>query len=133
MLSELNGRIDEAAREAGREPEEIRRGYNLMGTLYTGCSDTRAPGLKAEFISGTVGEWVDLLVHWYQDYGQDTFIFWPIAGNQLLQNEAALEPNPQAALSRTWRTSALLTVSEASPSFIARTSAKSSMTSANRS
>ncbi len=39
----------------------------------------------------------------------------------------------QAALSRAWRTSALLIISEASPSFIARTSAKSSITPANRS
>jgi hypothetical protein len=31
--------------------------------------------------------WIDLIVHLYQDRGMDTFIFWPLGDNQLLQAE----------------------------------------------
>jgi hypothetical protein len=31
---------------------------------------------------------VDQLVELYTDYGQDTFNFWPVSGNQLVQIEA---------------------------------------------
>jgi alkanesulfonate monooxygenase SsuD/methylene tetrahydromethanopterin reductase-like flavin-dependent oxidoreductase (luciferase family) len=86
-LPRLNRLIDDGADEAGREPSDIRRGYNLMGVLDVGRRDTRIPGLKEDFINGTVEDWVDLLVQWYVDYRQDTFIFWPIAGNQNVQIE----------------------------------------------
>jgi hypothetical protein len=37
---------------------------------------------------GPIQQWVDEIIRLHQDYRQDTFIFWPEAGNQLLQIEA---------------------------------------------
>ena len=87
-LANLNQRIDEGAKEAGREPNSVRRGYNLMGVLNTGQPDTHVPGLKAEYVNGTAQEWVERLVGWYETYRVDTFIFWPVAGNASAQIEA---------------------------------------------
>ena len=87
-LANLHQRIDAGAEEAGRKPNEIRRGYNLMGVLDTGRPDTRIRGLKAEFLNGTAQEWVEQLVGWYETYRVHTFIFWPVAGNASAQIEA---------------------------------------------
>ncbi len=87
-LLELNQWIDEGAQEAGRETGEIRRGYNLMGVLNIGREDTTMAGLGAEYVYGSVQEWADKIVEWYEEYGQDTFNFWPLAGNQAVQIEA---------------------------------------------
>lgn len=87
-LPELNHLIDEGAQEAGRAPSDIRRGYNLMGVLNIGRADTTIPGLKADYIYGSVQDWVEKIIYWYKSYRQDTFIFWPVAGNQLVQLEA---------------------------------------------
>jgi alkanesulfonate monooxygenase SsuD/methylene tetrahydromethanopterin reductase-like flavin-dependent oxidoreductase (luciferase family) len=87
-LAEVNERIDEGAEQAGRDPSAIRRGYNLMGVLDLGREDTKATGLDDNYVKGSVEEWVDKLVNWYHNDRQDTFIFWPVAGNQRLQIEA---------------------------------------------
>lgn len=86
-LLEINERIDEGAAEAGRSPTEIRRGYNLMGVLDLGRSDTKAGEQQAHNIYGPVQHWVDEIVRFYHDYRQDTFTFWPVAGNERLQIE----------------------------------------------
>lgn len=88
QLREINRRIDEGAEEVGRDPSEIRRGYNLMGILDIGRDDTGTAGVGDDYLTGSVQDWVDTLVEWYHDYRQDTFIFWPVAGNQLVQIEA---------------------------------------------
>lgn len=60
--------IDEAARQAGRDPSEIRRVANVNGTITTGSSEG--------FLRGPAGQWVDDLRRLRDDYGFDTFIFW---------------------------------------------------------
>ena len=87
-LANLHQRIDAGAEEAGRKPNEIRRGYNLMGVLDTGQPDTRIRGVGAEFLNGTTQEWIEQLIGLYENYRMDTFIFWPIAGNGPAQIEA---------------------------------------------
>jgi len=87
-LLQFNRWIDEGAEEAGRDANTIRRGYNLMGVLDLGRDDTTAPGLKDNYLQGDVSYWVEKIVDWYSDYRQDTFIFWPVAGNQQVQVEA---------------------------------------------
>ena len=87
-LLELNRRIDAGAQEAGRDPSQIRRGYNLMGVINVGRENTPIPGLKAENVYGSIQDWTDKILHWHQEYRQDTFIFWPAAGNKLVQIEA---------------------------------------------
>jgi alkanesulfonate monooxygenase SsuD/methylene tetrahydromethanopterin reductase-like flavin-dependent oxidoreductase (luciferase family) len=84
-LNEINARIDEGAQEAGRSPDAIRRGYNLMGAISTGQDGTIT--LKEKYVSGTVQEWVDTLVNWHQEKRLDTFMFWPVAGDHLHQIE----------------------------------------------
>jgi alkanesulfonate monooxygenase SsuD/methylene tetrahydromethanopterin reductase-like flavin-dependent oxidoreductase (luciferase family) len=60
--------IDEAARAAGRKPADVRRIYNVVGTIGRG----RGSGLI-----GDVQTWIDALTDWALDLGLDTFVFWP--------------------------------------------------------
>lgn len=100
-LPQVNHLVDEGARQSGRAPTAIRRGYNLMGVLSTGSARTAVPGLKDDYISGSIQEWVDQLLRWHADHRIDTFIFWPVAGDQPEQIEAFAEqvvPAVKAAL-----------------------------------
>jgi alkanesulfonate monooxygenase SsuD/methylene tetrahydromethanopterin reductase-like flavin-dependent oxidoreductase (luciferase family) len=63
--------IDAAAREAGRDPSDVRRIYNVIGVI--GDAPDGAPGLV-----GGVGHWVDTLTRWVVELGFDTFILWPV-------------------------------------------------------
>ena len=73
--------IDAAAEEAGRDPQVIRRNYNVMGMIVPpGQSGVRARGQG--MIVGTADEWVDTLVRFAADLRMDTFIFWPVAGDE---------------------------------------------------
>ncbi len=67
-LPELQGRIDEAATGAGREPKEIRRAYNISGRIGEG-----GDGL----LDGPVSQWVEELTRFALELGMDTFIYWP--------------------------------------------------------
>lgn len=94
-LDYLNENIDAGAREAGRDPAAIRRGYNLMGVI-----DDVPPSMD-DNIRGPVGYWVEELIRFHQDYRVDTFNFWPgsddVAGQfELFANEVA--PAVRAAL-----------------------------------
>lgn len=73
-LPQINARIDEGAREAGRSPEAIRRGYNLAGMIQPGAGNfsyAAQPGI----LNGTAEYWVDQIIRLYHEYRQDTFIF----------------------------------------------------------
>ena len=61
--------IDAAANESGRRPSDVRRLYNVVGSV--GARDG-GQGLR-----GPVELWVDTLAAWATDLGFDTFIFWP--------------------------------------------------------
>lgn len=77
-LLEINRQIDEGAQEAGRQPSEIRRGYNLMGIVDYGQVGGKPANLNPGVIYGTVRDWVAELMRLYHEYRQDTFIFWPV-------------------------------------------------------
>ena len=67
-LPEMNKRIDEGAAEAGREPQEIRRAYNVSGRI----------GPEADGpLYGPTSKWVETLIAFVLEHGMDTFIFWP--------------------------------------------------------
>ena len=68
--------IDEAAIAAGRDPAEIRRIYNVIGTIGRG---------PRQGLVGDVDAWVDFLTRAVVELGFDTFVFWPVteAANQL--------------------------------------------------
>jgi alkanesulfonate monooxygenase SsuD/methylene tetrahydromethanopterin reductase-like flavin-dependent oxidoreductase (luciferase family) len=96
-LPRYNRIIDEGAAEAGRKPQDIRRGYNLQGVIDLGRSDTRLENPRDEHIFGSVEHWCNEIVRLYRDYRQDTITFWPVAGNELVQIEAfAAEVVPAA-------------------------------------
>jgi alkanesulfonate monooxygenase SsuD/methylene tetrahydromethanopterin reductase-like flavin-dependent oxidoreductase (luciferase family) len=61
--------IDEAARSAGRDPADVRRIYNVVGTI--------GPGRGGPGLSGDVETWVTALTDWSVELGLDTFILWP--------------------------------------------------------
>ncbi len=67
-LPELQRRIDEGAREAGREPQEIRRAYNMNGVIGSGGDGP---------LDGPASKWVEELTRFVLDLGMDTFIYWP--------------------------------------------------------
>ena len=67
-LPELHERIDEAALEAGRRPEEIKRLYNVRGRI----------GPEGEgLLEGPASKWTEQLSRFALENGMDTFIFWP--------------------------------------------------------
>jgi alkanesulfonate monooxygenase SsuD/methylene tetrahydromethanopterin reductase-like flavin-dependent oxidoreductase (luciferase family) len=86
-LLEINRLINEGAQEASRQPEAIRRGYNLMGIVDFGQIGGKPAGLQQGIIYGTPQDWINTLTEYYSDYGQDAFIFWPVADEPVKQLE----------------------------------------------
>jgi alkanesulfonate monooxygenase SsuD/methylene tetrahydromethanopterin reductase-like flavin-dependent oxidoreductase (luciferase family) len=68
-LPEMQAIIDESALAAGRRPQDIRRVYNLMGTI--------GEGRRQDLLDGPAAQWVDQLTHFAVELGMDTFMFWP--------------------------------------------------------
>jgi alkanesulfonate monooxygenase SsuD/methylene tetrahydromethanopterin reductase-like flavin-dependent oxidoreductase (luciferase family) len=68
MLSGMHGHIDEGAATAGRDPGEIRRVYNLSGTI-----GSEGDGL----LEGPASKWVEQLSRFALEFGMDTFVYWP--------------------------------------------------------
>jgi alkanesulfonate monooxygenase SsuD/methylene tetrahydromethanopterin reductase-like flavin-dependent oxidoreductase (luciferase family) len=68
-VPEMQRRIDEAAEAAGRDPREIRRVYNIGGTI----ADSATRGL----LDGPPDHWAETLRGFAQELGFDTFVFWP--------------------------------------------------------
>lgn len=90
QLDEVNRYLDEGATQAGRKPEEIRRGYNLFGVIQQHPSDRlrfKRPGI----IQGTVESWVETLFQFHKQYRHDSFIFWPVAGDEEAQTKIFLD------------------------------------------
>jgi alkanesulfonate monooxygenase SsuD/methylene tetrahydromethanopterin reductase-like flavin-dependent oxidoreductase (luciferase family) len=77
-LPELQERINDAALAAGRQPQAIRRLYNVMGLI--------TDGPRRDFLTGPVDYWVDELTRLVVEVGMDTFIYWP-ADDRLSQLE----------------------------------------------
>ncbi|MFG2058904.1 LLM class flavin-dependent oxidoreductase [Micromonospora sp. NPDC048930] len=63
--------IDDAARAAGRQPEQVRRIYNVIGAV--------GPYRGGTGLVGDVRRWIDTLTGWAVELGFDTFVFWPVA------------------------------------------------------
>jgi alkanesulfonate monooxygenase SsuD/methylene tetrahydromethanopterin reductase-like flavin-dependent oxidoreductase (luciferase family) len=71
-----NAIIDQAARDAGRDPSAIRRIYNVAGDvaplIESGASD------EDREIVGPIAHWVDVLTHLATDIGFSTFVLWGV-------------------------------------------------------
>jgi alkanesulfonate monooxygenase SsuD/methylene tetrahydromethanopterin reductase-like flavin-dependent oxidoreductase (luciferase family) len=84
--------IDRSARDAGRNPSDIQRLYNISGTIGG------EPG--ASGLAGSIDDWIALLTQLATELGMDTFIFWPREATtgqvELFANEVA--PGVRAAV-----------------------------------
>jgi alkanesulfonate monooxygenase SsuD/methylene tetrahydromethanopterin reductase-like flavin-dependent oxidoreductase (luciferase family) len=69
LVPAMQERIDAAAFEAGRDPAEIRRVYNVAGTI--------ADGPTRGLLDGPPQHWIETLTEFASDLGFDTFVFWP--------------------------------------------------------
>jgi alkanesulfonate monooxygenase SsuD/methylene tetrahydromethanopterin reductase-like flavin-dependent oxidoreductase (luciferase family) len=69
LVPQLARRVDEGAEASGRDPKEIRRLYNVSGTIVDGPTQ----GL----LHGTPEHWIETLSGFAEELGFDTFIFWP--------------------------------------------------------
>jgi alkanesulfonate monooxygenase SsuD/methylene tetrahydromethanopterin reductase-like flavin-dependent oxidoreductase (luciferase family) len=67
-LPEMHRRIDEGAARAGRDPDEIRRVYNISGIIG---EEVEGP------LSGPASRWIEELSRFALELGMDTFIYWP--------------------------------------------------------
>jgi alkanesulfonate monooxygenase SsuD/methylene tetrahydromethanopterin reductase-like flavin-dependent oxidoreductase (luciferase family) len=69
-LAAMQKVIDEGARDAGRNPSEVRRMLNVTGSI--GAEPAQNGGL-----AGSSDQWAERLTTWATDVGIDTFILWP--------------------------------------------------------
>ncbi len=93
-LPEMQRRIDDAALAAGRQPQAIRRLYNVMGLI--------ADGPVHGLLTGPVSYWVEELTRLALEIGMDTFIYWP-SDDRLRQMErfaAEVVPAVQAEVAK---------------------------------
>jgi alkanesulfonate monooxygenase SsuD/methylene tetrahydromethanopterin reductase-like flavin-dependent oxidoreductase (luciferase family) len=65
----MQRRVDEGAEEAGRQPADVRRMYNISGAI----TDGDARGL----LRGPASQWIEELTGFVLELGLDTFLFWP--------------------------------------------------------
>ena len=92
--------ISEAARAAGRRPEDIRRAYNVDGVIR-GLGDPKIQPRRQGILVGEAAYWADELTRFVTELGMDTFIFWPAGGNeerQIRAFAAEVAPAVRAAL-----------------------------------
>jgi alkanesulfonate monooxygenase SsuD/methylene tetrahydromethanopterin reductase-like flavin-dependent oxidoreductase (luciferase family) len=82
----MQQRIDTAATQAGRDPSQIRRVFNVMGAI----TDT-GPTEKGRSLIGPPGFWLDALHDYQQRLGFDSFVFWPTQGDRLAQTRRFLQ------------------------------------------
>ncbi|MEV0588513.1 LLM class flavin-dependent oxidoreductase [Nonomuraea sp. NPDC050310] len=94
-LAELSALLDEAARQAGRQPREIRRIHNVNGLITD-----RSTGS----LHGPADQWAEELTELAAGHGLDTFVYWPEAEDErqlrLFAEEVVPEVRRQVALER---------------------------------
>jgi alkanesulfonate monooxygenase SsuD/methylene tetrahydromethanopterin reductase-like flavin-dependent oxidoreductase (luciferase family) len=73
--------VDEGAAQAGRRPTAIRRGYNLMGSILAAGSRSVTAKRRGQ-IFGNAQQWIHEILHYYNDLLLDTFLFWPLMGDE---------------------------------------------------
>jgi alkanesulfonate monooxygenase SsuD/methylene tetrahydromethanopterin reductase-like flavin-dependent oxidoreductase (luciferase family) len=87
-LAGLNGRIDDAAVEAGREPGDVRRLYNLNGSFGTGTG----------FLEGSAADWAEQLAELALRDGMSGFVLSTDVGSARSMQRFAEEVAPAVRL-----------------------------------
>ena len=76
-IPELSARVDAGAAEAGRDPSELRRIYNVSGEITDGPA--------RELLVGPAEHWVEELTRFVTELRFDTFVFWPREGSDAVR------------------------------------------------
>lgn len=76
----MQRRIDAAAENTGRDPWDVLRIFNVMGTI-SGTASTE----NGRRLVGPASFWVDALSDYHERLGFDSFTFWPVAGHRATQ------------------------------------------------
>jgi hypothetical protein len=88
---EAQSLIDQAAHEAGRDPGDIRRIYNMPGAFIAGA--TAATRDTDQAIVGPPDHWTDVLTHLALDVGFDTFVLMGAPDPRMLRTFIEDVPN----------------------------------------
>ena len=86
-LEDIHTNIDAGAVQAGRRQEDIRRLYNLMGTIDLPGHPNSAENLRPNTPLITTDGWIEFLVRLYGEHRMDSFVFWTLGEKQLEQVE----------------------------------------------
>jgi alkanesulfonate monooxygenase SsuD/methylene tetrahydromethanopterin reductase-like flavin-dependent oxidoreductase (luciferase family) len=81
QIARIRHHVDRGATQAGRDPRSIRRNYNVMGAI-----DPQAATQDGELLVGGVDHWVQALGRYHHELGFDSFVFWPVRGDELEQS-----------------------------------------------
>nr|BBH94703.1 N5,N10-methylene tetrahydromethanopterin reductase [Thermogemmatispora argillosa] len=97
QLPAMQRQIDEAAQQAGRPAQAIRRIYNIIGQITPG-----GPGWERGTFRGSAQDWINELTRLAHEVGLDTFIYWPLEDRlrQIQRFAAEVVPGVRAALGR---------------------------------
>ena len=79
-----NATIDEAARAAGRDPSEVLRMAQLVGTITDTPGDAEARSGSTP-VRGTPDQWAALVARLATEQPFRTFVFWPEQSNNIVQ------------------------------------------------
>lgn len=85
-VPDMQARIDDNAKRAGRDPSGIRRILNVMGSI-----DESAERENGRRLVGPPSHWIDALHDYHERLGFDGFVFWPITGDPLAQAKRFVE------------------------------------------
>jgi alkanesulfonate monooxygenase SsuD/methylene tetrahydromethanopterin reductase-like flavin-dependent oxidoreductase (luciferase family) len=93
-LLDMHRRIDEAAEAAGRKPQDVRRLYNVSGTI--------TDGNRGDLLEGPASYWIEELTRLAVELGMDAFILWPKADPtaQLRRFAEEIAPEVRASIAR---------------------------------
>jgi alkanesulfonate monooxygenase SsuD/methylene tetrahydromethanopterin reductase-like flavin-dependent oxidoreductase (luciferase family) len=75
VLTRASAKIDNVARDAGRDPDEITRLMNFNGVIGEGARG-ESP------LTGPADHWVETLARWASDVGIDSFVLYPDQGDR---------------------------------------------------
>jgi alkanesulfonate monooxygenase SsuD/methylene tetrahydromethanopterin reductase-like flavin-dependent oxidoreductase (luciferase family) len=73
---EANRILDDAALAAGRQPTDVRRIAQIVGTITDQAGDVQAETGAAP-IRGNAGQWAELLTRLATEQPYTSFVFWP--------------------------------------------------------
>jgi alkanesulfonate monooxygenase SsuD/methylene tetrahydromethanopterin reductase-like flavin-dependent oxidoreductase (luciferase family) len=80
-IATIRHHVDRGAEQAGRDPTSIRRNYNVMGAI-----DAATSVQDGKLLVGGVDHWVEALRRYRDELGFDSFVFWPVRGDELHQS-----------------------------------------------